>query len=487
MKPTLIIENNSAQASLHEQKLKDLGELLPPVKLSVVEEVERACKDPTFLPQFGRVLVDLELGPDEDTGPGDYLGRDRVLPLVRDCSPWIPVILVSRFVFGSGATLGKISPYGFDAVLPKSYFTTRGIGPREWNELKRIAALNRMASLTGRHVQGLQKLLDSHLELDYGVGIKSIVEEFGEQSVCDCCKLMDFGCEKLTFDTLLHGYSGLKVIKVTSHTKTRRAGWLFKFGSDPTKLTNELNAYRRVFRDGLTRRVSVPCMWWHPITWNAVSGIAYEFEEASKPFLNYVRDVGLQKAFDDLQASLAELYRGTGIERIIPRKHLRRILGPATKFGKGAKPTVVSALLEEREHEILDRGSDLRVGNQHGDLHARNILVGPNSPVFIDFAHYISRGECGLPFIDMVKLLVDLWCFCDVPITLREILDASIFERGEFKKLAETCFVSEKGELTATEKSVVGAVAQCYMRVYIEYPDVPADRRIQLEKALEGC
>jgi hypothetical protein len=82
-------------------------------------------------------------------------------------------------------------------------------------------------------------------------------------------------------DEIVQGYSGLTVVKATCDKGNDSTTWLLKFGTNIGKLDRELQAHRRMFEEGFTRRLSVPVFWWRPVVWDSVGVIAYEFEEGS--------------------------------------------------------------------------------------------------------------------------------------------------------------------------------------------------------------
>jgi len=148
------------------------------------------------------------------------------------------------------------------------------------------------------------------------------------------------------------------------------------------------------------------------IVWNDLSIIAYEFEREAKTLLQVVQEDGLSKGIASVLEALKELYRGARSQIVHPQSCLKPTLHRVVrKNDPGVIGDTVAALLSGKPHPRLNESVELKVGCEHGDLHARNILLSPRGPVIIDFAHYRALSDRGVPLLDLAKLVIDLWAF----------------------------------------------------------------------------
>jgi len=486
MSKILIIENDHAFVrALKEFLSKEFHETDEVIAFHEFEEFEEAANTRKFFDDISLALTDLELGPGRTDLPTDFEGRDRVLPKLRSVAPWIPTILVSRYVIGN---MAAVTPFGFDAALSKDWFGPEPNYRNEWGKLRYYATLNRNAALTGRAVKELEILLARPLVLEYGAGLNPIINKVGHDHLQQTLQLMDLGGEKVVFDELVMGYSGLNVVKATVESKTRRTCWLLKFGSPTRKLNEELQAHRRMFVNGLTRRFSVPPFWWFPIFWKNIGVIAYEFEPESESFLSLIKRMGYKKAFEDMRPAFTELYRGSTSTQIVPRKVLSKQFDALEQLPSGQSyGLIVDAIRTKQANSALDTSLHVISGCQHGDLHTRNILISAKGTTFIDFAHYRSAEDGGIPLLDLVKLLVDCWVLDAATDPDRwsasDIVSGRILNSNSVRSLTELFSDSHKDEFSEDEVRFFTLAARCCLALDTSYPEVD---RVKREEALNA-
>jgi len=145
-----------------------------------VDQFTNYLKEESHVETLKLAVVDLELKIGIDRRDlGDYDGRDVVLPKHREAAPWLPVVLQSGLIIGDPQILGDITASGFDIVVTKGFFSDSRTNRKEWEDLKRRASLARIASLTGRPVSELNRVLADNLVLEYGTNIGGKIEQFG--------------------------------------------------------------------------------------------------------------------------------------------------------------------------------------------------------------------------------------------------------------------------------------------------------------------
>jgi hypothetical protein len=230
-----------------------------------------------------------------------------------------------------------------------------------------------------------------------------------------------------------------------------------------------------MFVDGLTRKVSVPLLWWRPVVWASVGMIAYEFEEGVRTLLEYVGESGLEKAVRSLKAPLSQLYEGGDVGSAIPRRLLKPLLGDlptltSSRIGSG----IVTAISSGDRLDTIDNSVRVKFGPQHGDLHGRNILIGDRHTFLIDFAHYVEARERGVPLLDFAKLCVDLWAFTDA-LGIAEVLEGRVLRRHVLSQIGRLALIG--GEPTEDEDRLFKAAVSCFLTKYEGYHDVPGKKR----------
>jgi CheY-like chemotaxis protein len=480
MNKILIVENDQSFIGLLKKTLSDFKDSDKLISVGSAAELETKRTTPHFWDDISLALIDLELGPGTTDTPGDFLGRDVVLPLLRDVAPYIPAVLVSRYIAGSRNALAAATPFGFDAVLSKDYFVTANTYIPQWKQLRHYAALNRNASQTGRHVLELDLLLKRQLTLEYGIKVKETVDSLDEGRVLNVLKLMDFGGDRLILDEIVMGFSGLNVVKATAMCGGRSTSWLIKIGSAVRKINDEITAHRRMVLDGLTRRLTVPAFFWRPVFWDGLGAIAYEYEPAFEDFLAYTRRVGPSDAFRQLQTALGQLYRDSAGTVAVPRNVLLEQYGSAlSRLPSGRSyGLTIDALTKEKPNAVLDKSIHVLAGCQHGDFHGRNILATEHGMVFIDFAHYRASRD-GIPLLDLTKLLTDCWAFDAATWTAANLADSSVLDDPSIHHILPLFWISNDTEISPDERSFFSLAAQCCLAVYTSYADLSIAKRTE--------
>jgi len=485
MRRVLVVENNAALLAGFATTLREaLREELEPLLASLASDAIGLIENSALIDSVEFAVVDLELGLEEGAGgsPEDFDGRDVVLRALRERAPWIPVILTSHFLTGDPLVLAEVTPYGFDIVVPKRFFTESRTYSREWSKVRKLLSVARIAALTGRDTHSVLKLLEMGIEPKYGMGVEEEIAKYDKEYFTSALRLMGFGSDRIILDEIVQGFSGLSVAKVTCKRGAKEIAWLLKFGSAIGKLSREASAHRRMFVDGLTRRFSVPLLWWQPVVWGSVGMIAYEFEEGTQTFLRYAQASGLEKAVRSVKAPLSQLYEGGDVGSVIPRRVLERLVhGVDSRLGGHDESGILKALIAHERLAAVDNSVRVRLGPQHGDLHSRNILIGEKRAVLIDFAHYIGAGEHGTPLLDFAKLCVDLWAFVD-ELKLDELFRGDVLRRHALGQLGRLALIGS--EPTEDEERLFRGGIRCYLAKYAGYDDVPDHKKAEALRAL---
>lgn len=483
----LIVENDNSYARKLSRTLKErLKETSAISFITPVDESEarELLQSQHIQEDVELVLVDLELDPMKTPGtPLDYLGRDVVLQEIRRCASWIPTILVSGHVTDP-IVLARTTPYDFDAIIPKDYFDSPLIDYKHWFELKRKAAMRRVGTLTGRPTTQLGPLLDcaDQMVVDYGETVRRSLEELGLIDVLrDILALAGLRGEIIGLDEMPQGCSGLLATKARITVRGREVVWFLKLGRDISKLASEVAAHRKMFEDGLTRRLTVPCLWWAPVVWKSVGLIAYEFEKESLTLLEKARD-NLSEALDTVGGLFDEFYYGGRWQTRVPRKILTRLVEDEDAV-PGVKATgLVKKLLQREEDRALDKPARIKASCQHGDLNARNILVSDRGPVLIDFSHYVEVGQ-GFPLLDLAKLCVDLWVHAQQLGPLRMLTNGEVL-KGSLDAILDPFLGDPAIGVTDDEKRFFGLAVHCYLYKYANYSDTTPELRDQILQIL---
>ena len=490
MSKILIVENDQAWGKDFKEILSSVfGETAEIQVIGLADEARQIIKQIGFFDDVELILADLELEAGTDIFPGDYLGRDLVLKEIREHACWVPIILVSRYIKGDLAILAEITPYDFDAVIPKMFFTEQKTNRKQWEDLRYKAEIKRAATMTGRGMHQVLTALDKEIEFEWGGAVEEYVNLYGRDRFDKLMRLIGLGAPRIVFDEVVLGFSGLTLVKATCRRGNDSTEWLLKFGTAIQKLDQEARAHRRMFEDGFTRNMSVPLFWWKPIVWRSIGMIAYEFEKGAETFLSRLRsEDDKEKTLTILTPVLEELYRGTEVDSVIPRKYLARVTKDLeTESDKDQWGGTVSAILSNSKSEKMDDSVRVLVGCEHGDLHGRNIMVGKKGPVLIDFAHYLGPRdkERGIPLIDLAKLFVDLTVFGALNIEFDELLSGKVFDRPRLSNVIRPFLVDKKtGLASSNERTFFTSATACFLALYSRYKDVPTDKREEIGKAL---
>lgn len=124
------------------------------------------------------------------------------------------------------------------------------------------------------------------------------------------------------------------------------------------------------------------------------------------------------------------------------------------------------------------------VGCEHGDLHARNILVGKQEPVLIDFAHFLGREQGGVPLLDLAKLTIDLSVWETTALAFADLLSGAALDSGVLKDIVGLYLVNREGKASEDERRLFGCAAACFLALYSVYEDVPSNKRESIKAAL---
>lgn len=481
----LVVENDSSWIAKFRQLLPDL--LSETAAVHDVDSSDHLTSEASLrIVQAAHLaLVDLELGAGTGNDASDFDGRDRVLPLLREHAPWLPAVLVTRYLTGDPIILAELSPSDFDAVLPKEFFSNPATNAERWKKFRRSVALRRIGCMTGRSVMEVEACLETPVVLDYGRAVENELKPYGLELAAENIRLMGFGSSRIVLDTLIMGFSGLSVLRATCSGDGFRTRWLIKCGTKVAKLQREARAHRQMTIEGLTRQFSVPLFRHMPVVWKGFGSIAYEFEEGAKTLLDFADESGVDAALEALLDPMRRFYQEGRRESVVPLAYLESLI---SKTVKASDPGLLHSVLEDLisaqgNDGFSDRSMEVRASCQHGDCHARNILVGKHGAVMIDFANYVSRADRGIPLLDIAKLATDLFCFTRTPWAIKDLVT------GEALTGPLLEFVRKIGALigenpTSDEKQLFAWASICHLTRYFGYPDVPADRKRLIAAAL---
>lgn len=486
----LIIENNTSEAPSLASRLN--RELKDPRPVDIFYPDFQKKDDLGFsaiaFDEYDVVLLDLELGSTAPKPPGDKFGRDVVLRYLRTHARWIPVILLSAYL-GSDDNVAECSTYGFDGLLSKEFFGSNNFYAA-WPKIDRQANLCRVASLTGRDVFQLRDELEGQSPPPWGETLKQQIKSIGEDTLLELLRLAGLAAREVPpLEHIEQGYSGSLVFRARCERGGRVANWLVKVSQEPAKLDREISRHRIVFLDGVTRRVTVPPLWWAPIVAGSTGLIAYEFERDSKSLLEFIQDNSLKEGLEVVQPALAELYGEIRTTPITPLVELTQHFGKLDVIKGIPQESVVFAFANHLPNDDLDQPLTLRYGRHHGDLHARNVLISDLGPAIIDFAHYVSydgkEPGHGIPLLDLAKLSVDLWvneCFSDT----EELLSGKALESRDLHPIIDL-FIRDKSDGPNPEEvKFFGMAVQCHFAKYLSYPELPDDVRVRIREGFES-
>ena len=485
MNEILLVEDNVADVQLIcERLLSVMGEQREIVHFSPRIDQDDLGLGSIDITRFELALVDLELGGTVQRHPGDVYGRTRALPEIRRQAPWIPVLLASAHLLGDPVLVAENSACGFDAVIPKDFFTASSVNSATWRKLLEAASFNRLGALTGRPPSEIRRLSETTIEIS---GVEELIDDLGRDRFKAALKLAGF-TGTITFDPLEQGYSGQPVVHGHYRRDTREADWLFKFSLEPSKLRNELACHREVQLDGVTRRITVPPLWWSPVVWEGLALIAYEFESDGRTLLRAIRRARRPSRVRD---SLCEALPAF---RILYRDSVPHSINPASALSwcSCALSTVTGLPAQSIAHAFGSRGRSRELtrsvyvleGFQHGDLHLRNIMLSDSGPTIIDFAHYRSMNGNGIPLLDLARLCVDL-CISNCMPDIGSLLSGSILESSKITPILDPFLVDSTTGVSPDEGRLFRIAAECYLALHLAYDGIARPTKQRILSALQ--
>lgn len=456
-----------------------------PVVFRSVREIEAHALRKGAFDEIAVALVDLELGPRAGQDRTDVWGGSKVLPLLRQHAPWIPTICFSQYL-ENGESLALAGAFGFDGLLSKLYVQEGQCAPKDWHDLCRGAALARVAHLTGRSLNAVDECQRRRIELKAPEEVRQLFLRDGEEKFRLLLCLLLPPCKKIVLDPIVQGFSGLYVVRAHCTSDSARSTWLVKWGTEIRKLQEEAAAHRRMFEDGFTREYSLPQLWSNVVAWDNLGGIAYEFAEGAGSLLDLLPTHTLAQVADLLTPMLQRLYRGSHAEREHPLPYLQRLVPKVLRMWKGENyGKRVAQVCDGSTASSFGQSIDLVKGNQHGDLHARNILVVDGRPLLIDLVHYRNRDHEGLPLLDLAKLLVDFCAFGPPEwIDLNAVMRGTIFQ-GPSQVLLKAA-LNERETMKPEEATFWSTAVCCLLAEYSTYSDLSNERRDQFLAALRA-
>jgi Ternary complex associated domain 9 len=222
--------------------------------------------------------------------------------------------------------------------------------------------------------------------------------------------------------------------------------------------------------------------WWRPIVWKSLGAIAYEYESATETMLSVARKEGLKKALELIRPLLEEFYEGAAAETIVPRDRLHSMMPRSTSAVE--RGGILKSLEAGSPDRRVDDSVQVLTGREHGDLHARNVLIGKRTPILIDFEHYRGQKELGVPLFDLAKMMVDLTVWKVARLKFDDLLSGQAIFDAQVADIVDIFLIDKKNGPTEDERSLFGGAAATLLARYSEYDDVPIDRRNEISAAL---
>ncbi len=490
----VIVDDHASFVAKTKATLREeFGEKEEPRHFHLISEAQAAFRTHGFFDKVDLALVDLELEHrGKDDRAEDYSGRDVILKDIREYAPWLPVVLVSHYVATDPVALARVSAADFDGILWKKFFSDPAITRSEWEEFRGRVALRRNSSQIGVSPSVLGKWRDG----DRVTCTEPVKRELGRRkwaSVGPVIQLMGLARHHATVDMIVQGFSDVVVLRVSSDIGSRGAErtsrWLVKIGEAIGKLTREASAHRQMFLEGATRRIVVPMVWPSPVVVSGLGGIAYEYEDNASTLLEHMQAGVGEPAAKDLGNALGEVYRGAHEGTVILRDVLSRLMSEATKaevMGTGQlQGSKIQGMYAGIWPEATEASCRLHVAAQHGDLHARNVLVAKDRCTLIDWSQYVSVENQGVPALDIAKLLCDIAIFSPRSVKLRDVVTGDAVDNGWASILLERLASVGMG-LSEADKVAIGTAAEVIAANYLRYPDVPSEMKKEIRELLAG-
>jgi len=355
-------------------------------------------------------LVDLELFDPKNTNQyekEDLAGGLRVLPFIRSAAPWLPAVAYSHLFDEPDRALHLAGAFGFDAHLPRGWFTKHSTLLTQWEWVLEQARTSRRRALMG---WALAEQAPAHIEIDGSVAA-NLEKSFPawNQAVSSCFRFVD----KVVLEPVTPGFSGATTLRgfVNSTALPSKGQWFIKIGS-PFKLSQEASAHEALRRTAFPFGRMAPLLWPGVLVERGAGVLVYQFASGTTAMVEHLSGIKrdrLAQIVGRVLQVVRLLHEGRQKDRI-PLSHVlgewtsaRRLTEALKQFEVTEEIGLCRSLLEGHAKSALSKSVELTVAIVHGDLHAGNVMLG-EPDMLIDFA-WTKKG----PIVaDYAKLAADL-------------------------------------------------------------------------------
>tara|TARA_R110002050_G_scaffold99791_3_gene206761 strand:- start:501 stop:2048 length:1548 start_codon:yes stop_codon:yes gene_type:complete len=382
---------------------------------SVVADQLQKLQQPETYRDVSAVFIDLSLKSD-GFGEKDFdFSTSEVLPRIRSAAPWVPCVCISLHFTNNLMEILKSSLVGFDALVPKVLlkgheegFAKPEFAKMKWTGVLNGAKVNRLSRLIGEDPVEIMKRCDADArpKLTFSGTIEEKIPDSDRGKLSDCLAIAGFDGQELLVLNVIDGFSGASVFKVCSSASPKSRGWLIKAGKNISRLEAEVQAHKLLFKENLSRMLSTPCMHNHVISKDGYGIIAYEFE-GDMNTLHDSRECAAGLAKGNYDSVFEHFYADCNPHKVLILDSLAPKLTNLVSLPQEAKSVALDQIqrLLVKDGPLADITAVVPRGREHGDLHARNLLVSSRGMTFIDFAHFKSDGN---PLFDFSKITAHL-------------------------------------------------------------------------------
>ena len=480
MKILLVEDNNLVKGEIEKNlKLINIDSSIDHVTPTSDGDIVDLLPSKSQLNKYDLALVDLELAPFKNKRkyvPDDLAGGTQVLPYLRKNAPWLPVIAESR-LFSSEAEyfLAIAGSFGFDGYIPNELFASDSFTRDRWDIICSNASFNRRSKILSHNYAGP----NNKLEIVVPRNCSTVLDKQFPSWKSILFNTFYFA-DKISLTPIGEGFSGAitlraKIIKrdVSANSKSE---WLVKISNNPFKLTEELNAHLSMMINGIEFARSVPLLWRGIVVEKGVGCIAYQFAPESDVALAHCSTFASAiKLVENISGMLSEMYSNalTDDETVInllqqwfSTKRIEYILNHTQD--KLFKSDLQTAIANTSGESSLFDVVTYKHSWIHGDLHLRNILIGPRN-VFIDFA----RSKPGPVILDLAKFTADI---------LLHLSDSRSSNFPSFESIdspINEIIAPIKAKLLLEKNDIVlyDIFLRCFLLIAVDFPDISNDAK----------
>jgi len=287
---------------------------------------------PNNLGNYDLALVDLELDPDKREGimyePQDLGGGTYILPYLREHSPWLSVIAISRLYDNiDNHFLSIASSFGFDGQIYRRSFSSQTFNRPLFDTLLKHARLLRRNACMGL----IPKISENNPEIDCSVDCDSRLKQINPDWQ-NFMKLIFWFAEKVVIVRGNSGYSGSVVLKAFARISIADGGeeseWILKINESPTKLQREVVSHQKMSKKGINHAMMVPILWPSVLHENKMAVIGYQFAKGSEPASKYLKNASqVISMLSQIENSLHEFYNNQVKDRTILSEIIKDWIG----------------------------------------------------------------------------------------------------------------------------------------------------------------